>query len=73
MKHKKHHKMHNGRAGMLHEDKSAPSSCPREVMMTEYPAVDYLYQPIDDTMYGIDHQMDTSVKDVRRHMAKKKY
>lgn len=68
----KHHKK-NGRAGMLYEDKSAPSNCPREVIMKEYPKVDYLYQPIDDTMYGIDHQMNSGVRGVRKQLANKKY
>lgn len=58
---------------MLHEDKSAPSNCPREVIMKEYPKVDYLYQPIDDTMEGIDRQMNAGVGGVRKQLASKKY
>lgn len=63
----------NGRGGMLYEDKTAPSNCPREVIMTEYPKVDYLYQEIDDTMYGIDNAMRTAVKGTRKQSNSVKY
>lgn len=66
-------KKYSARAGMIQEDKSAPSNLPREVIMREYPKVDYLYQPIDDTMEGIDRQMDSSVRGVRKQLANKKY
>lgn len=74
MKHKKHgHVKHHARAGMIYEDKNAPSNLPREVIMEEYPKVNYIYQPIDDTMYGVDHQMESIATGVQRQLAKKKY
>ncbi len=63
----------NGRGGMLYEDKKAPSNCPVEVIMSEYPKVDYLYQEIDDTMYGVDNAMRSSVKGVRKQNTNVKY
>jgi len=66
-------KKYSSKSGMIHEDKSAPSNLPREVIMKEYPKVDYLYQPIDDTMEGIDRQMKSSVSGVRKQLASKKY
>lgn len=63
----------NGRGGMLYEDKKAPSNCPQEVIMSEYPKVDYLYQEIDDTMYGIDNAMRTAVKGARKQSGNVKY
>lgn len=66
-------KKYSNKGGMLHEDKSAPSNCPREVIMKEYPKVDYLYQPIDDTIEGIDRQMNSGVSGVRKQLASKKY
>ncbi len=66
-------KKYSGRSGMIQEDKSAPSNLPREVIMKEYPKVDYLYQPIDDTIEGIDRQMNSSVMGVRKQLANKKY
>lgn len=59
--------------GMIQEDYSAPSNLPQHVVMNEYPKVDYLYQPIDDTIYGIDHQMNSGVHGVRKQLASKKY
>lgn len=61
------------KGGMIQEDRSAPSNLPREVIMKEFPKVGYLYQPIPDTIEGIDRQMDSDVRGVRKQLASKKY
>lgn len=67
MKHSGHYEGMNERrrqemedAGMIHEDKSAIANLPQHVMIKPYPKVDH-YNPegLDDTIRGIDHQMDT--------------
>ena len=46
-------------AGMIHEDHSAIANMPQEVMMKPYPKDrDYLPDGLDDTIRGIDSQMD---------------
>jgi hypothetical protein len=66
-------KHHGKGGGMIQEDMHAPSNCPTHVIQSEYPKVDYLYQPIDDTIYAIDHQMNSGVHGVRKQLATKKY
>lgn len=63
----------NSKGGMLQEDKSKPYNCPTEVKMADYPKVDYLSSDIDDTMYGMDEQMNNAVRSARKFAAKKKY
>jgi len=58
---------------MLNEDKSAPSNCPTDVKMKEYPSNDYINAPVSDNLAGIDMQMDSAVNNAKRQLAKKKY
>jgi len=59
-------------SGMIHEDHRAIANLPQEVMFKEYPKGDYLRYDLDDTIRGVDVQMDD---DVRKEISKthKKY
>ncbi len=58
---------------MISEDYSKTSNLPTEVVMKDYPRVDYVMQNVSDTMYGMDMQVDNAIKATRRGLAKKKY
>lgn len=46
-------------SGMIHEDHSQVANLPQEVMMKQYPRTGpYMPEMIDDTIRGIDRQMD---------------
>jgi len=46
-------------AGMIHEDHRAIANLPQEVMIKPYPRTGpYLPEGIDDTIRGVDKQMD---------------
>ena len=46
-------------AGMLHEDRSAIANLPQNVMIKPYPKAGYhIPEELDDTISGIDRQMD---------------
>lgn len=46
-------------AGMIHEDKSAIANMPQEVMIKPYPMSGrYMPEDLDDTIHGVDRQMD---------------
>lgn len=46
-------------AGMIHEDRSQIANLPQEVMMKPYPMTGpYMPEGLDDTIKGVDHQMD---------------
>ena len=45
---------------MIKEDHSAIANLPQGVIMREYPKVShYMREGLDDTIKGVDHQMDT--------------
>lgn len=47
-------------AGMIHEDHSAIANMPQNVMIKPYPKVDhYMPENLDDTIAGVDRQMET--------------
>lgn len=47
-------------AGMIHNDMSAIANLPQEVMIKPYPKHrDYMPEGLDDTIKGVDHQMDS--------------
>ena len=47
-------------AGMIHEDHSAIANLPQQVMIKPYPKTDhYMPEGLDDTISGIDRQIDT--------------
>ncbi len=60
-------------AGMLHEDHRAVANLPQEVIMRPYPKVGgYLPEVLDDTIRGIDNQMNYDDSQRRRHFNPKK-
>ncbi len=60
-------------AGMIHEDHSQIANLPQNVMMTPYPHTGpYLPEGLDDTIRGIDHQMDYDDGKRREHFYPKK-
>lgn len=56
------------RGAMIREDRSKPSNLPQEVMMKEYPPVDYFNSYIDDSIYGIDNQMQNGVSGLKKQV-----
>ena len=47
-------------AGMIHEDMSAIANLPQNVMIKPYPRNNpYLDENLDDTIRGVDHQINT--------------
>jgi hypothetical protein len=60
-------------AGMIHEDHKAIANLPQEVMIKPYPRTGpYLPEELDDTIRGIDEQMDYDDSQRRAHFFPKK-
>lgn len=60
-------------AGMIHEDRNAIANLPQEVMIKHYPSSGaYMPEPLDDTIRGIDRQMDYDDSKRRAHFHPKK-
>ena len=60
-------------AGMIHEDRSAIANLPQEVMFKTYPRTGpYMPENLDDTIKGVDKQMDMDDSKRREHMVPKK-
>lgn len=54
---RRHQEMEDG--GMIREDKSAIANMPQEVMYKAYPKNrNYMDGKLDDTIRGVDHQME---------------
>lgn len=61
-------------AGMIREDHSQIANLPQNVMMTPYPHTGpYLPEGLDDTIRGVDHQMDFDDGKRREHFYPKKH
>lgn len=60
-------------AGMIHEDHRAIANLPQQVMIKPYPMTGpYLPEGLDDTIRGIDHQMDYDDSQRAKHFFPKK-
>ena len=60
-------------AGMIHEDHSAIANLPQNVMIKKYPeSGPYMPEGLDDTIAGVDRQMDYDDEKRREHMYPKK-
>lgn len=60
-------------AGMIHEDHRAIANLPQEVMIKPYPKTGpYLPEGLDDTINGVDRQMDFDDSQRARHFYPKK-
>ena len=59
--------------GMIHEDHRAIANLPQEVMMKPYPMTGpYLPEGLDDTIHGIDRQMDYDDSQTKKQFYPKK-
>lgn len=60
-------------AGMIHEDHRAIANMPQEVMIKPYPKTGpYMPEDLDDTIRGVDRQMDYDDSKRREHFYPKK-
>lgn len=60
-------------AGMIHEDYRAMANLPQEVIMRHYPPTGpYLPEGLDDSIRGVDGQMDYDDEKRREHFYPKK-
>jgi hypothetical protein len=60
--------------GMIREDRSAIANLPQEVMMKAYPKTGpYMPEDLDDTIRGVDKQMDGDDSQRRRTFNPHKY
>ena len=60
-------------AGMIREDHRAIANMPQEVMIKPYPVMgNYLPEMLDDTLRGVDKQMDYDDNKRREHFMPKK-
>jgi hypothetical protein len=60
-------------AGMIQENRSAIANLPQEVMIKPYPKAGYaLPEGLDDTIRGVDSQMDYDDSKRRAHFEPKK-
>jgi hypothetical protein len=60
-------------AGMIKEDHRAIANLPQEVMIKPYPHTGpYMPEGLDDTIKGVDHQMDYDDSQAKRHFYPKK-
>lgn len=61
-------------AGMLREDHRQVANMPQEVMYKPWPkAGHYMDGGLDDTIRGIDNQMDEDGRDAKRHKQNNKW
>jgi hypothetical protein len=59
---------------MIHEDRGAVANLPQEVIMKTYPMNrGYMPDGLDDTIRGIDSQVDKDENKRREHFAPHKY
>ena len=60
-------------AGYIHEDHDAVANLPQEVIMKPYPKTGpYLPEGLEDSIIGVDHQMDYDDDKRREHFYPKK-
>lgn len=59
--------------GMLSEDRSAVANMPQNIIMRSYPKNgSYMPEDLDDTIRGVDGQMDMDERKRNQHMKPKK-
>ena len=62
--------------GMIHEDHNAPANLPQEKIMRYYPQTAYtdgMGGYIDDTVRGVDEQIDADNSGVKKNFGPEKY
>ena len=73
---KKRHSMErDGDRSQIREDYSAPANLPQEVIHEFYPRTEYGIEDsyLNDSLYGVDKQMNDDVRKMRQHKSKSKY
>jgi hypothetical protein len=69
---RRHHEMHD--AGMITEDHSAIANMPQEVKMHAWPrAHEGMDSRLDDTIHGINRQMNRDESETHTHLKPHKY
>lgn len=64
----------DGFMGMISEDHSAPANLPQDVVHKYYPKCEYLDSHyLDDTIRGVDDNIDDSVRRTDRHQSDSMY
>lgn len=64
---------YGGKGGMISENMSATANLPQNVIMRKYKMNEYAYYMLDDTITGVDRQMNSDVKGMKRYKSKSKY
>lgn len=60
-------------AGMIHENHAEIANLPQEVMIKPYPMTGpYMPEKLDDTIRGVDKQMDHDDAMAKKHMKPRK-
>jgi len=60
-------------AGMIYEDHNAIANLPQQVMIKEYPKTGpYMPEGLEDSIVGVDHQMDYDDSQRKEHFYPKK-
>lgn len=73
-KEKKEERLDSGFMGMISEDHSAPANLPQHVVHKFYPKENYIdMHELDDTIRGVDGQVDDSVRKIEEHPSKGMY
>lgn len=60
-------------SGMIHEDRSAPANLPQGVKYHPWPQTGYSKYRLDDTIRGVDKQMDDDMKMQKKEQYPEKY
>jgi hypothetical protein len=59
---------------MIREDRSAPSNLPQQVIHKMYPKLGYgVRSHLEDTIRGVDRQIDDDMRQTARHRSHEKY
>lgn len=58
---------------MISKDMSATANMPQNVVMRDYPKVDYAMYNLNDTITGIDYQMKSDMKGKKKGGMPEKY
>lgn len=60
-------------SGMIHEDRSAPANLPQDVKYHPWPKVGYSKYHLDDTLRGVDNQINDDMKKQKKESFPEKY
>lgn len=69
---KKYYKS-KSKGGMLESNTASFANMPQNVIMREYPMNKYAYYELNDTITGIDNQINTEVGQLMKQKSKKRF